>query len=1348
MLDVNKFHSMRIGLASPEKIRAWSHGEVTKPETINYRTLKPERDGLFCERIFGPTKDWECHCGKYKRIRYKGVVCDKCGVEVTRSKVRRDRMGSIELAAPVSHIWYFKGIPCRMGAILDIGQRALEKVLYFASYIVLDPGDTNLTKKQLLTEAEYQEKLDEYGPTFRVGMGAEAIKELLHEINVEELTKELRAALKTETSLQKRRNIVRRLDVCEAFLKSGNKPEWMIMDVIPVIPPDLRPMVQLDGGRFATSDLNDLYRRVINRNNRLKRLMELKAPDIIVRNEKRMLQEAVDALIDNGRRGRAVTGPGTRPLKSLSDMLKGKQGRFRQNLLGKRVDYSGRSVIVVGPEMKMHQCGLPKEMALELFKPFVMKRLVETGAATNIKSAKRMVERATNAVWDVLEDVIKEHPVLLNRAPTLHRLGIQAFEPILSEGRAIKLHPLVCTPYNADFDGDQMAVHLPLSAEAQAEARVLMMSVNNILAPKDGKPITVPTQDMVLGAYYLTIFKDGAKGEGRRFISFDEARLAYFNHVIDLQARIKVKVPNAEIFPEPSDQGESLVTTSMGNIIYNCELPVEMRYYSKQEDGTWLLGKLIDKKELGRLVAKAHKLYGNFGTARVLDIVKKLGYDNACKSGLSIAASDIKIPKEKASILAAAEKQVDKVETIFNRGLMSDDERYRKVIAIWDKATEDVANALMKHTMDPFNPVYMMANSGARGNVQQIRQLAGMRGLMADPSGRIIDRPIKSNFREGLTILEYFISSHGARKGLTDTALRTADSGYLTRRLVDVAQDVIVREDDCDVTGMNLVRERARFCKAVLGSSQHKLKDYAIGRTLAASVMDPEGDSILAEADTVVTEEVYDRLMAAHILEISLYPADEESGEEPETLAINVPEDKVKAAFREHMTHHFLDKQVEEDIVNEKDEVLAKAGDKFTADVIEKILEDGTVKELKIRNNEVDGVYVEAITSGKNKSTVLESLRDRLVGRTLAEDIADKDGKVIYHINDYITEDMADVIADLREKVKIRSVLTCKSHFGVCRACYGRNLATAKKVEVGEAVGTIAAQAIGEPGTQLTMRTFHTGGIASASDITQGLPRVEELFEARKPKSVAVIAHNGGLVSFDKDNKGVDVVKVDDPQTGDHFEHQIVFGSKVRVHEGDLIEKGTMITEGSADPSEVLLVNGELAVQEYLIREVQMVYRTQGVDINDKHIEVIVRQMMKKVRIEEPGDTDYIRGMMADRAEVLHINEQLDRENAEDGGSRQKATYTAILQGITKASLATDSFMSAASFQETTRVLTEAAIKGKVDPLQGLKENVIIGKLIPAGTGLVTYTEEEKAEEQADEANLAALMASSNAIVM
>ena len=1304
LLDVNKFHSMRIGLASPEKIRSWSHGEVTKPETINYRTLKPERDGLFCERIFGPTKDWECHCGKYKRIRYKGVVCDKCGVEVTRAKVRRDRMGSIELAAPVSHIWYFKGIPCRMGAILDIGQRALEKVLYFASYIVLDPGDTNLTKKQLLTEAEYQEKLDEFGDTFRVGIGAEAIKELLHEINVEELTKELRAALKTETSLQKKRNIVRRLDVCEAFLKSGNKPEWMIMDVIPVIPPDLRPMVQLDGGRFATSDLNDLYRRVINRNNRLKRLQELQAPDIIVRNEKRMLQEAVDALIDNGRRGRAVTGPGTRPLKSLSDMLKGKQGRFRQNLLGKRVDYSGRSVIVVGPEMKMHQCGLPKEMALELFKPFIMKRLVENGTATNIKSAKRMVERATDAVWDVLEEVIKEHPVMLNRAPTLHRLGIQAFEPILSEGRAIKLHPLGCTPFNADFDGDQMAVHLPLSAEAQAEARVLMMSVNNILAPKDGKPITVPTQDMVLGAYYLTIFREGAKGEGRRFISFDEARLAYFNKDIALQAKIKVRVPNSEIYPEPSDVGESLVTTSMGNIIYNCELPLEMRYYSKQEDGTWLLGKLIDKKELGRLVAKAHKLYGNFGTARVLDTVKKLGYDNACLSGLSIAASDIEIPKEKGEILAAAEKEVDKVERLFSRGLMSEDERYRKVIDIWNKATEDVADALMKNTMDQFNPLFMMANSGARGNVQQIRQLAGMRGLMADPSGRIIDRPIKSNFREGLTVLEYFISTHGARKGLADTALRTADSGYLTRRLVDVAQDVIVREDDCDVTTMNLVRERARFCKNVLGSSQRKLKEYAVGRTLASSVL-ADDDSIIAEADTVVTEDVFDRLLAAKVLEIRLYPLDEENGEDAETLAINVSEDKVKTAFREHMTHHFLDKEVAEDILDGEGTVLAHKGDHFTAELIETILDNGTVKELSI--------YVEAITAGKNKSTVLESLRDRLVGRTLAEEIEDKDGHVLYHINDYITEDMADVIASLREKVKIRSVLTCKSHFGVCRKCYGRNLATARKVEIGEAVGTIAAQAIGEPGTQLTMRTFHTGGVAGADDITQGLPRVEELFEARKPKHPGILSESAGTVSVQEKEDGRFVIITREDGTEDSY--HIPYGAKLHIADGDHVEVGDRLTEGSLNPHDILRISGPAATRHYLVQQVLSVYKSQGVEINDKHVEVMVRQMMRKYRIDDAGDTKMLPGSVVDIAQFEDENDEVMAEG------KEPAQGHPILLGITKASLATDSFLSAASFQETTRNLTDAAIKGKVDPLLGLKENVIIGKLIPAGTGMPKY---------------------------
>ena len=1325
MLDVNKFHSMRIGLASPEKIRSWSHGEVTKPETINYRTLKPERDGLFCERIFGPTKDWECHCGKYKRIRYKGVVCDKCGVEVTRAKVRRDRMGSIELAAPVSHIWYFKGIPCRMGAILDIGQRNLEKVLYFASYIVLDPGDTNLTKKQLLTESEYQEKVDEYGrDSFRVGMGAEAIKELLHEIDVESLTAELRAALKNETSLQKKRNIVRRLDVCEAFLKSGNKPEWMILDVLPVIPPDLRPMVQLDGGRFATSDLNDLYRRVINRNNRLKRLQELKAPDIIVRNEKRMLQEAVDALIDNGRRGRAVTGPGTRPLKSLSDMLKGKQGRFRQNLLGKRVDYSGRSVIVVGPEMKMHQCGLPKEMALELFKPFIMKRLVENGSATNIKSAKRMVERASDAVWDVLEDVIKEHPVMLNRAPTLHRLGIQAFEPILSEGRAIKLHPLVCTPFNADFDGDQMAIHLPLSAEAQAEARVLMMSINNILSPANGKPITVPTQDMVLGAYYLTIFKDGAKGEGHRFISFDEARMAYFHKCVDLQARIKVRVPNSEIYPEPSNTGESLVTTSVGNIIYNSELPLELRYYSKQEDGTWLLGKLIDKKELGRLVAKAHKLYGNFGTARVLDIVKKLGYDNACKSGLSIAASDIKIPKEKAEILAAAEKQVGKVEHLFSRGMMTEDERYRKVIDIWNQATEDVATALMKNTMDQFNPVYMMANSGARGNVQQIRQLAGMRGLMADPSGRIIDRPIKSNFREGLTVLEYFISTHGARKGLADTALRTADSGYLTRRLVDVAQDVIVREDDCDVSSMDLVRERARFCKSVLGSSQRKLKEYAVGRTLASSVLNPADGSILAEADTEITDEVFDRLLAARILDIKLYPVDEESTEEPEELRINVSEDRVKAAFREHMTHHFLDKEVAADIVNAAGEVLAPKGSTFTAEAIEKVLEDGTVKELSIRNNEVDGIYVEAITSGKNKSTVLESLRDRLVGRTLAEDITDADGKVLYHLNDYITEDMADVIAGLRERVKIRSVLTCKSHFGVCRKCYGRNLATAKKVEVGEAVGTIAAQAIGEPGTQLTMRTFHTGGVAG-EDITQGLPRVEELFEARKPKHPGILSESAGTATIEEKEDGRYVIV--HREDGSEDSYHIPYGAKIHVADGEHVEVGDRLTEGSLNPHDILRISGPNATQYYLVQQVLGVYKSQGVEINDKHVEVIVRQMMRKYRIDDAGDTRMLPGSVVDIAQFEDENDEVLAEG------KQPAQGHPILLGITKASLATDSFLSAASFQETTRNLTDAAIKGKVDPLLGLKENVIIGKLIPAGTGMPKYRNIELKLHRPDE---------------
>ena len=1315
MLDVNNFESMRIGLASPDQIRAWSYGEVKKPETINYRTLKPERDGLFCERIFGPTKDWECHCGKYKRIRYKGIICDKCGVEVTRSKVRRDRMGHIELAAPVSHIWYFKGIPSRMGLILDISPRSLEKVLYFANYIVLDPGDTPLVKKQLLSESEYVEARDKYGDEFEVGMGAAAIKQLLQEIDLQQLTDELRAEMK-EVSGQRKVRAVRRLEVCEAFLKSGNRPEWMILDVVPVIPPELRPMVQLDGGRFATSDLNDLYRRVINRNNRLKRLLELHAPDIIVRNEKRMLQEAVDALIDNGRRGRPVTGPGNRPLKSLSDMLKGKQGRFRQNLLGKRVDYSGRSVIVVGPELKMHQCGLPKEMALELFKPFVMKRLVNSGEATNIKSAKRMVERANNVVWDVLEEVIKEHPVLLNRAPTLHRLGIQAFEPILSEGRAIKLHPLVCTAYNADFDGDQMAVHLPLSVEAQAEARMLMLSVNNILAPKDGKPVAVPTQDMVLGSYYLTIVKEGAKGEGRRFSSIDEAQLAYFHGVVDLQALIKVYIPNDHIIGEEKTEGVSLVTTTVGNTIFNSELPKEMRYYHKEvnADGQeeWHLGKLIDKKELGKLVAKAHKLYGNLRTAEILDIVKKMGYDNACKAGISIATSDIKIPAEKAAILDATEKEVDKTERLFRRGLMSPDERYRKVIDLWTEATDKVTEKLMATTMDKFNSVYMMANSGARGNVQQIRQLAGMRGLMADPSGRIIDRPIKANFREGLTILEYFISTHGARKGLADTALRTADSGYLTRRLVDVAQDVIVREDDCDVVGMNLVKERNRLCKAVLGCSQNKIRENVLGRTLASGITAEDG-SIVAEADTIITEELYKKLSAAKVEEIVLYASEDMNGEETEPVRINISDEYANKVLKEAMVHNFEGKEVAADIVNGEGEVLAHMGDTMTVETIDAILADGTVKEMRIRNNDIAGIEVEAITEGKNKQTVIESLHDRIIGRNLAEDICDENGEVLYHINEYITEDMAEKICTLREKVKIRSVLTCKAKFGVCRKCYGRNLATGKNVDVGEAVGTIAAQSIGEPGTQLTMRTFHTGGVAGGDDITQGLPRVEELFEARKPKHPGILTENTGYVHIIEEGGSRRVIVTGEDGLGQ--EYTIPYGAKLAVIEGQQIEKGDRLTEGSLNPHDILRISGVKATQRYLVQQVVGVYKSQGVDINSKHIEVMVRQMMRKVRIEESGDTTMLPGEYVDVAEF----EQQNAEMLEAG--KEPAEGRPILLGITKASLATDSFLSAASFQETTRVLTDAAIKGKVDPLLGLKENVIIGKLIPAGTGMSRY---------------------------
>ena len=1327
---------MRIGLASPDQIREWSYGEVKKPETINYRTLKPERDGLFCERIFGPTKDWECHCGKYKRIRYKGIVCDKCGVEVTRSKVRRERMGHIELAAPVSHIWYFKGIPSRMGLILDVSPRNLEKVLYFANYIVLDPGDTPLAKKQLLTEAEYVDARDKYGDGFRVGMGAQAVKELLEEIDLQALTNELRAEMK-DASTQRKMRVVRRLEVCEAFLKSGNRPEWMIMDVVPVIPPELRPMVQLDGGRFATSDLNDLYRRVINRNNRLKRLLELHAPDIIVRNEKRMLQEAVDALIDNGRRGRPVTGPGNRPLKSLSDMLKGKQGRFRQNLLGKRVDYSGRSVIVVGPELKMHQCGLPKEMALELFKPFVMKRLVTSGIATNIKSAKRKVERAETEVWDILEDVIKEHPVLLNRAPTLHRLGIQAFEPILSEGRAIKLNPLVCTAYNADFDGDQMAVHLPLSVEAQAEARMLMMSVNNILAPKDGKPVAVPTQDMVLGAYYLTIVKEGALGEGKRFSSVDEAQLAYFHHAVALQALIKVYIPNSEIFDEPSNEGVSLVTTTVGNTIFNGELPLEMRYFHKEKDANgneeWHLGKLIDKKELGKLVAKAHKLFGNLRTAEILDIVKKMGYDNACKSGISIATSDIKIPAAKQDILDATEKEVDKAERMFRRGLMSDEERHKKVCALWEEATNKVTDVLMKSTMDKFNSVAMMADSGARGNKQQIRQLAGMRGLMADPSGRIIDRPIKSNFREGLTILEYFISSHGARKGLADTALRTADSGYLTRRLVDVAQDVIVREDDCDVVGMNLVKERNRLSKNVLGSSQNKIRDHIMGRTLASGVLDAAGN-LIAEADTEVTPELFAKLNDAKIEEISLYSSVDMDGEDVEKVRINISDEFAYNVLKEAMMHNFLNKEVAADIVNAAGEVMAAAGSTMTEATIDAILADGTVKEIRIRNNDIAGIEVEAIVEGKKEKTVIETLYDRIIGRNLAEDILDENGEILYHINDYVTEDIANRICELRTKVKVRSVLTCKAKYGVCRKCYGRNLATGRNVDVGEAVGTISAQSIGEPGTQLTMRTFHTGGVAGADDITQGLPRVEELFEARKPKHPGLLTENTGTVHIIEEGNSRRVIVTGDDGLGQ--EYQIPYGAKLAVEEGEEIAKGDRLTEGSLNPHDILRISGVKATQHYLVSQVVGVYKSQGVDINSKHIEVMVRQMMRKIRIDESGDTTMLPGEYVDVAEFEEQNTAM----LEAG--KEPAEGHPILLGITKASLATDSFLSAASFQETTRVLTDAAIKGKVDPLLGLKENVIIGKLIPAGTGMSRYRdikvkynvmqEEEKPAETAE----------------
>ena len=1161
------FDAIRIGLASPEKIREWSRGEVLKPETINYRTLKPEKDGLFCEKIFGPSKDWECHCGKYKKIRYKGVVCDRCGVEVTKASVRRERMGHIELAAPVSHIWYFKGIPSRMGLILDLSPRVLEKVLYFASYIVLDKGESNLEYKQVLSEKEYQEARETWGNKFRVGMGAEAIKELLQAIDLETEAAELKAGLKESTG-QKRARIIKRLEVVEAFRESGNEPSWMIMDAIPVIPPDLRPMVQLDGGRFATSDLNDLYRRIINRNNRLKRLLELGAPDIIVRNEKRMLQEAVDALIDNGRRGRPVTGPGNRALKSLSDMLKGKSGRFRQNLLGKRVDYSGRSVIVVGPELKIYQCGLPKEMAIELFKPFVMKELVARGISQNIKNAKKLVERLDTQVWDVLEEVIKEHPVMLNRAPTLHRLGIQAFEPILVEGKAIKLHPLVCTAFNADFDGDQMAVHLPLSVEAQAECRFLLLSPNNLLKPSDGGPVAVPSQDMVLGIYYLTQERPGAIGEGKSYKSVNEAILAYENGACTLHSRIKVRVSkkNAE-----GEVISGIVESTLGRFLFNEILPQDLGYVDRSKPENFLLPEVdfhVGKKQLKQILEKVINTHGASVTAEVLDLIKSTGYKYSTRAAMTVSISDMTVPEQKQQMLDEAQATVDKISQNFRRGLITEEERYRAVVETWNETDKKLTDVLLAG-LDKYNNIFMMADSGARGSNQQIKQLAGMRGLMADTTGRTIELPIKSNFREGLDVLEYFMSAHGARKGLSDTALRTADSGYLTRRMVDVSQELIIREVDC-----------------------------------------MEG------------------------------------------------------------------------------------------------------------KDEIPGMTVSAFMDGKE---TIEGLKDRITGRYSCEEIKDRDGNVIVKRNHMITPSRANKILSVGvdekgepiEKVKIRTILTCRSHSGICAKCYGANMATGEAVQVGEAVGIIAAQSIGEPGTQLTMRTFHTGGVAG-DDITQGLPRVEELFEARKPKGLAIIAEFGGVASI-KDTKKKREIVITNEETGESKAYLIPYGSRIKVMDGAVLEAGDELTEGSVNPHDLLKIKGIRAVQDYMLREVQRVYRLQGVDISDKHIEVIVRQMLKKIRIENNGDTDFLPGTLVDVLEYEDINEKLIAEGKEPAEGKQ------VMLGITKAALATNSFLSAASFQETTKVLTEAAIKGKVDPLIGLKENVIIGKLIPAGTGMKRY---------------------------
>ncbi|AVM67459.1 MAG: DNA-directed RNA polymerase subunit beta' [Fenollaria massiliensis] len=1155
MFELNKFNSIQIGLASSQDIREWSKGEVKKPETINYRTLKPEAEGLFCEKIFGPVKDWTCHCGKYNKIRYKGMICDKCGVEITRAKVRRERMGHIELASPCTHIWYLKGTPSRIAIVLDVSPKELEHVVYFASYIVMDPGKTGLKYKQILNEQEYSEAIEMFGyGSFDARMGAEAVLELLKAIDLdkeaEELTEELEGA-----STQKKIKVLRKLETIESFRQSGNRPEWMVIEALPVIPPDLRPMVQLDGGRFATSDLNDLYRRVINRNNRLRRLLELSAPEIITRNEKRMLQEAVDALIDNGRRGRAVTGPGNRPLKSLSDMIKGKQGRFRQNLLGKRVDYSGRSVIVVGPKLKFYQCGLPKMMALELFKPFVMRRLVETGKAHNIKSAKRMVERAKSDIWDVLEYVIKDHPVLLNRAPTLHRLGIQAFEPVLVEGKAIKLHPLVCSAYNADFDGDQMAVHLPLSIEAQAEARLLMLSINNILAPKDGKPISIPSQDMVLGCYYMTLDIEGSKGSGHVFQDYDEMIKAYQLGLIDLHAKVKVRVKLNE-----EDRGK-LVESTVGRFILNKKIPQDLGFVNREEDPYSLeIDRVVSKKTLGTILDKCYQKHGNIVTSKLLDHIKSTGYKHSTLSAVSISMADVVVPKEKTALIEKAQKEVEKYEKAYRDGFMTEEERYEGVINIWNGITDEVTDALMK-SLDPLNNIFIMADSGARGSKNQIRQLGGMRGLMASSTGKTVEIPIKSNFREGLSVLEFFLSSHGSRKGLSDIALKTADSGYLTRRLVDVSQDVIVTEDDCHTD---------------------------------------------------------------------------------------------------------------------------------------------------------EGHTVRTIRDGKE---ILEELEERLIGRYAFEDVINpKDGSIIVKKDELIDEDTAHFIQEIGiEEVKVRSVLTCQTKHGVCAKCYGRNLATGNNVNIGESVGIIAAQSIGEPGTQLTMRNFHSGGVANADDITQGLPRVEELFEARKPKGQAQIAQISGIVSINEDDPQQRIVVITDDKEGTAVEHPVNYAARLKVHEGDYIEKGKEITEGNASPQEIMKVLGVEGVEDYIIKEVQRVYRMTGIDINDKHIEIICKQMLKKVRIEAQNDSSFLPGALVNIYDFIHENKKLKEEG------KIPAEGKRILLGISKSSLATDSFLSAASFQETTRVLTEAAIRGKKDELVGLKENVIIGKIIPAGTGMLKY---------------------------